>query len=97
MKIHLIDGTYELFRHFFGAPSVLDAEGRERGAVVGVLASMLGLIESGATELNLSFDTFRASLLTRAATTPVFRIAAFGTFDESTQAFSALTVTVILD
>ncbi|MCA8948969.1 MAG: hypothetical protein KDE27_05670 [Planctomycetes bacterium] len=55
------------------------------------------IIESGATELNLSFDTFRASLLTRAATTPVFRIAAFGTFDESTQAFSALTVTVILD
>ncbi|MEZ4423712.1 MAG: 5'-3' exonuclease H3TH domain-containing protein [Gemmatimonadota bacterium] len=56
MNVHLIDGTYELFRHFFGAPSVLDAEGRERGAVVGVLASMLGLIESGATHVAVATD-----------------------------------------
>lgn len=56
MDVYLIDGTYELFRHYFGAPSVLDREGHERGAVVGVLASVLGLIESGATHLGVATD-----------------------------------------
>ncbi len=56
MKVYLIDGTYELFRHHFGAPSRLDASGRERGAVVGVLNSILGMIEAGTTHLGVATD-----------------------------------------
>jgi len=56
MDIHLIDGTYELFRHFFAVPSALDANGNEVGAVRGVLASILGLIESGATHVGVATD-----------------------------------------
>ena len=47
MEVYLIDGTYELFRHFYAVPSAREADGREVGAVRGVLASMLGLINSG--------------------------------------------------
>jgi len=56
MKVYLIDGTYELFRHHFGAPSQVDADGAERGAVVGVLGSLLGMIESGTTHLGVATD-----------------------------------------
>ena len=47
MDVYLIDGTYELFRHFYAVPSARDADGREVGAVRGVLTSMLGMINSG--------------------------------------------------
>ncbi|MEZ5353571.1 MAG: 5'-3' exonuclease H3TH domain-containing protein [Bryobacteraceae bacterium] len=56
MDVHLIDGTYELFRHFFAVPSELDRDGREVGAVRGVLASALSLIEGGATHLGVATD-----------------------------------------
>lgn len=56
MKIHLVDGTYELFRHFYALPSARDAEGREIGAVRGVLASMLRLLRQGATHLAVATD-----------------------------------------
>ena len=56
MKVYLIDGTYELFRHHFGAPSQVDANGAERGAVVGVLGSLLGMIEGGVTHLGVATD-----------------------------------------
>lgn len=56
MKIHLVDGTYELFRHFYALPSARDAEGREVGAVRGVLASMLRLLKEGATHLAVATD-----------------------------------------
>lgn len=56
MEIHLIDGTYELFRHFFAVPSARDAEGREVGAVRGVLASLLGLMKDGATHVAIATD-----------------------------------------
>jgi 5'-3' exonuclease len=56
VDVHLIDGTYELFRHFFAVPSALDAKGREVGAVRGVLQSVLSLIESGATHLGVATD-----------------------------------------
>ena len=55
-SVHLIDGTYELFRHHFGAPSVTSTTGEEVGAVVGVLASVLGMIEGGATHLGVATD-----------------------------------------
>ena len=44
MKVHLIDGTYELFRHFFALPSAVDAAGQEIAAVRGVAASALLLM-----------------------------------------------------
>jgi 5'-3' exonuclease len=56
LEIHLIDGTYELFRHFFALPSALSAEGQEIAAVRGVLGSVLSLIESGATHIGVATD-----------------------------------------
>jgi 5'-3' exonuclease len=47
VDVYLIDGTYELFRHFYAVPSAREADGREVGAVRGVLTSMLGMINSG--------------------------------------------------
>ena len=47
MNVHLIDGTYELFRHYFVVPSAKDANGLEMGAVRGVLSSVLSLLDSG--------------------------------------------------
>jgi 5'-3' exonuclease len=56
MEVWLIDGTYELFRHFYAVPSVRDAKGREVGAVRGVLGSVLGMIRGGATHLGVATD-----------------------------------------
>jgi 5'-3' exonuclease len=56
LEVHLIDGTYELFRHYYAVPSARDAEGREVGAVRGVVASMLGMINGGATHLGVATD-----------------------------------------
>jgi len=56
MDVHLVDGTYELFRHFFAVPSAFDANGNEVGAVRGVLASVLSLIEQGATHVGVATD-----------------------------------------
>lgn len=56
MDIHLIDGTYELFRHFFAVPSAIDAAGHEVGAVRGVVASVLGMLNRGATHVGVATD-----------------------------------------
>src|ERR1700731_2271480 len=56
MDVHLIDGTYELFRHFFAVPKVTDTNGREIGAVRGVLNSVLSMIERGATHIGVATD-----------------------------------------
>src|SRR6202163_1194522 len=56
MDVHLVDGTYELFRHFFAVPSAKDANGQEVGAVRGVLASVLSMIERGATHIGVATD-----------------------------------------
>ena len=47
MDVYLIDGTYELFRHYFAVPSARDRDGREVGAVRGVLTSLLSMMRSG--------------------------------------------------
>ena len=52
MDVHLVDGTYELFRHYYALPSARDATGREVAAVRGVLASVLGMMKEGATHLH---------------------------------------------
>ena len=56
MDVHLIDGTYELFRHFFAVPKVTDMNGQEIGAVRGVLNSVLSMIERGATHIGVATD-----------------------------------------
>ena len=56
MDVHLIDGTYELFRHYYALPSSRDQDGREVAAVRGVLASLLGMIKGGATHVAVATD-----------------------------------------
>lgn len=56
MDVYLIDGTYELFRHFFAVPQAEDVNGQEIGAVRGVLNSVLSMIERGATHIGVATD-----------------------------------------
>lgn len=56
LKVYLVDGTYELFRHYFAVPKARDAQGREVGAVRGVLASLLGMMRQGATHIGVATD-----------------------------------------
>ena len=56
MDIYLIDGTYELFRHFYALPSAQDVNGQEIAATRGVLASVLSMIERGTTHLGVATD-----------------------------------------
>lgn len=56
MHVHLIDGTYELFRYFFAVPASGDENGQEIGAVRGVLGSVFSMIDAGATHLGVATD-----------------------------------------
>jgi 5'-3' exonuclease len=56
VDVHLIDGTYELFRHFFAMPEHVNRDGMEVAATRGVLGSMLGLLEDGATHVGVATD-----------------------------------------
>ena len=56
MDIHLVDGTYELFRHYYALPFARDSDGREVAAVRGVLASVLGMLKGGATHIAVATD-----------------------------------------
>ena len=56
LEIYLIDGTYELFRHYYAMPSVRNADGREVAAVRGVVTSVLGMINSGARYVGVATD-----------------------------------------
>jgi 5'-3' exonuclease len=56
LDVHLVDGTYELFRHYYALPSGRDRNGCEVAAVRGVLASVLGMIRDGATHVAVATD-----------------------------------------
>jgi 5'-3' exonuclease len=56
MDVHLIDGTYELFRYYYAVPAAADVNGQEVGAVRGVLGSVLSMIERGATHVGVATD-----------------------------------------
>ena len=56
LHVHLVDGTYELFRHFYGAPEQKSPSHMEVGAVIGVCHSMLGMLEQGATHIGVATD-----------------------------------------
>jgi 5'-3' exonuclease len=68
LDVYLIDGTYELFRHYYAVPSARDKDGREVGAVRGVLASLLGMMTVGSTYIGVATDhvieSFRNQLWT---------------------------------
>jgi len=56
LNVYLVDGTYELFRHYYALPSARDQDGCEVAAVRGVLASVLGMIDNGATHVAVATD-----------------------------------------
>ncbi len=56
LDVYLVDGTYELFRHYYALPSARDSNGREIAAARGVLTSVLGMIKSGATHVAVATD-----------------------------------------
>ncbi len=56
LDIYLVDGTYELFRHYYALPSARDRDGCEVAAARGVLASVLGMIKGGATHVAVATD-----------------------------------------
>jgi len=56
MRVHLVDGTYELFRYHFAMPSHLTGEGREVAATRGVVGTCLSLLEDGATHVGVATD-----------------------------------------
>ena len=66
MEVYLVDGTYELFRHYYALPSARDKDGGEVAAVRGVLSSVLGMIRGGSTHIAVATDhvieSFRNSL-----------------------------------
>ena len=56
MNVFLVDGTYELFRHFYAVPPAKDVDGREVGAVRGVLGSVLSMLEDDVTHIGVATD-----------------------------------------
>lgn len=54
--VYLIDGTYELFRHFYAVPSARDRDGREVGAIKGVLTSLLAMMKVDSTYIGVATD-----------------------------------------
>jgi 5'-3' exonuclease len=56
MILHLVDGTYELFRHFYGLRRFTKGKDRPFGAVIGVLDSLLQMVEQGATHIGVATD-----------------------------------------
>ncbi len=56
MQVHLVDGTYELFRHYYALPEHLDPTGTDVAAVRGVVGSVLGMLEEGATHVGVATD-----------------------------------------
>jgi 5'-3' exonuclease len=99
MKIHLIDGTYELFRNHFGAPPRKSPDGREVGATLGLLRSMLMLLTSpGVTHVGVAFDhvieSYRNDLYTGYKTSEGVDPNLLAQFPLAEEALSALGVVV---
>jgi 5'-3' exonuclease len=96
--IHLIDGTYELFRHFYGLRRFTKDKDRPFGAVVGVLNTALQMIEEGATHLGVATDhvieSFRNALWSGYKTGEGIEPALFAQFQPLEDALAALGVAV---
>ena len=98
MDIYLIDGTYELFRHYYALPSARDADGHEVGAVRGVLASLLGMMTVNTTYIAVATDhvieSFRNHLWAGYKTGEGIDPALFAQFPLLEETLSALGVVV---
>jgi 5'-3' exonuclease len=96
--IHLIDGTYELFRHFYGLRRFTKDKDRPFGAVVGVLNTVLEMIEEGATHLGVATDhvieSFRNELWSDYKTGEGMEPALFAQFRPLEEGLAAAGVTV---
>jgi len=97
MDVHLIDGTYELFRYYFAVPSAKDATGQEIAAVRGVLGSVFSMIEAGATHLGVATDhvveSFRNELYSEYKTSegvPAELLSQFSILEGALQAMGVL-------
>ena len=98
MEVYLIDGTYELFRHYYALPSAREADGREVAGVRGVLVSVLGMIQSGVTHVGVATDhvieSFRNRLWPGYKTSAGMEPDLLGQFELLEEALSALGVAV---
>lgn len=99
MKIHLVDGTYELFRNHFGAPPKKGPDGREVGATVGLLRSLFALVSTpGITHVACAFDhvveSFRNDLFPEYKTSEGVEPALLAQFPLAERAVSALGIVV---
>jgi 5'-3' exonuclease len=98
MIVHLIDGTYELFRHFYGLRRVPRGEERPFGAVAGVLNTVLEMIEKGATHVGVATDhvieSFRNGLWPGYKTSAGMERALLAQFHPLEEALAAMGVAV---
>jgi 5'-3' exonuclease len=96
--VHLLDGTYELFRHFYGLRRFTKGEDPPFGAVIGVLQTVLQMIESGATHLGVATDhvieSFRNELWPGYKTGEGLEPALFAQFHPLEEALAAMGVAV---
>ena len=98
MVVHLIDGTYELFRHFYGQRRFNKGKDAPFGAVVGVLHTVLQMIEKDATHIGVATDhvieSFRNALWPGYKTGEGIEPALFAQFHPLEQALAAMGVAV---
>jgi 5'-3' exonuclease len=99
VNVHLVDGTYELFRYYYAAPSTKGVGGLEVGAVRGVLGSMLSMLNDGATHLAVATDhvieSFRNELWRGYKTGEGIEPALLAQFHPLEDALRAMGVTVL--
>ena len=98
MIVHLVDGTYELFRHFYGLRRFTKGQDRPLGAVVGVLQSVLEIVEHGETHVGVATDhvieSFRNDLWPGYKTSAGIEPALFAQFHPLEDALAAMGVVV---
>ena len=98
MEVHLVDGTYELFRHYYAMPPAKDTSGQEVAAVRGVVASLLGMVTGGATHVAVATDhvieSFRNRLWRGYKTSAGIEPALLSQFGLLEEAVAALGMTV---
>jgi 5'-3' exonuclease len=98
MIVHIVDGTYELFRHFYGQRRVAKGQDRPLAGVIGVLQSLLGMIEKGATHVGVATDhvieSFRNGLWPGYKTAAGIEPALLAQFHPLEEALVAMGVTV---
>jgi 5'-3' exonuclease len=98
MIVDLIDGTYELFRHFYGLRRFVKGEDRPRGAVVGVLNTVLQMLEEGTTHVGVATDhvieSFRNRLWSGYKTSEGIEPALLAQFHPLEEALAAMGITV---